>query len=418
MYEHIGSYNGTRVTAKDDQRITPFGRWLRDTKMNELPQLWNVLIGEMSFVGPRPEDPDIVATWTEEMRREVLSVRPGITSPASVIYRDEEALLTSQGIMDQYLQSILPEKLRLDQLYVRNHGLINDLDVIFMTFVLLLPKIRKIGVDESTLFSGPLYNFTRRYLSWFVIDTLVAFLSISFVGVLWRFGEPLNLGLGPALGIAIAIALLLGITNTLFGLKRITWRYASPTYVLDLAFSTGISLIILSLLDYYLFTPPLIPLRLIADVGVLTFLGFVVTRYRERIFTGLASRWLAARGQTGALGERVLIIGAGECGELAVWLLKKSRYRNAFAIVGFVDDDFHKQNYKINNYPIMGTTRDIPNLVAKKNIGMILYAISKCSATDRKRILTLCKGTSTRVVIIPNLMKALEESMQKMSEKD
>jgi lipopolysaccharide/colanic/teichoic acid biosynthesis glycosyltransferase len=84
------SEDGPQITAKDDPRITQVGRWLRDTKVNEIPQLWNVLTGEMSLVGPRPEDPEIVATWTENQRQSILSIRPGISSPASIFFRDEE----------------------------------------------------------------------------------------------------------------------------------------------------------------------------------------------------------------------------------------------------------------------------------------------------------------------------------------
>ena len=90
MFEHPESYSGPRVTSKEDNRITPFGHWLRNTKINEFPQLWNVLVGDMSLVGPRPEDPELVKTWPEDARQEILSVRPGITCPASVLYHDEE----------------------------------------------------------------------------------------------------------------------------------------------------------------------------------------------------------------------------------------------------------------------------------------------------------------------------------------
>ena len=120
MREDDQSHNGAPVTAQDDTRITPFGKYLRDTKLNELPQFWNMLKGEMSLVGPRPEDLKIAQGWPEEVKAEVLSVRPGITSPASVIYRDEEKLLQGTGFMDDYLKTILPDKIRLDQLYVRN----------------------------------------------------------------------------------------------------------------------------------------------------------------------------------------------------------------------------------------------------------------------------------------------------------
>ena len=111
MHECAESYDGPSITARDDPRITPSGRWLRSSKLNELPQLWNVLKGEMSLVGPRPEDPEIVATWPAEVRLELLSVRPGITSPASVIYRNEEESLSSETVMTDYLHKILPDKL-------------------------------------------------------------------------------------------------------------------------------------------------------------------------------------------------------------------------------------------------------------------------------------------------------------------
>ena len=154
MYENGDSSDGPKVTATGDKRITPLGRWLRHTKINELPQLWNVLKGEMSMVGPRPEDPEYAMQWPEDVRQEVLSVRPGLTSPASIIYRDEEEILNTDSLMDDYLKRILPEKLRLDQLYVRNRTLLGDLDVLFMTLVMLLPRIRKSQMQESNPLFG------------------------------------------------------------------------------------------------------------------------------------------------------------------------------------------------------------------------------------------------------------------------
>ncbi len=112
MFENRDSYEGADVTAEDDGRITPFGRVLRDHKLNELPQLWNVLIGEMSLVGPRPESVNIAEKWPKESRELILSVRPGITSPASVIYRGEEKLLKADNVMEEYLHTILPSKLK------------------------------------------------------------------------------------------------------------------------------------------------------------------------------------------------------------------------------------------------------------------------------------------------------------------
>src|SRR5258705_4928239 len=95
------------VTPKDDRRITPIGAVLRKTKLDELPQLFNVLKGEMGLVGPRPELPKYVDHFRQEFR-EILTVRPGITDPASILYRDESALLESgEDPEDLYLRVIL-----------------------------------------------------------------------------------------------------------------------------------------------------------------------------------------------------------------------------------------------------------------------------------------------------------------------
>lgn len=138
MFEEPASYQGPILAAHNDQRITPVGCWLRDTKINELPQLWNVLKGDMGLVGPRPCDSDIVATWDEDKRREILSVRPGITSLASVLYRDEAKMLDAkQDVLGTYRESIMPSKMRLDQLYVRNRSFWLDLKILIWTMLVV-----------------------------------------------------------------------------------------------------------------------------------------------------------------------------------------------------------------------------------------------------------------------------------------
>ncbi|RMF48817.1 MAG: sugar transferase [Chloroflexota bacterium] len=124
---------GGGITTAQDSRITPIGRFLRRTKLDELPQLLNVLRGEMSLVGPRPEDPRYVALYTEEQRR-VLNVRPGITSPASVRYRNEQALLSGADWEAVYVQQILPNKLAIELQYIERATLLSDLSVLWQTF--------------------------------------------------------------------------------------------------------------------------------------------------------------------------------------------------------------------------------------------------------------------------------------------
>jgi lipopolysaccharide/colanic/teichoic acid biosynthesis glycosyltransferase len=129
---------GARITAGDDPRITRLGRVLRRTKLNELPQLVNVLRGEMSLVGPRPEDPEYVALYTLEQRK-VLSVRPGITSPACIAYRDEESMLSQATLEEMYVDVVMPHKLRIDLQYVEHRSFLVDLGILFWTLAAVLP---------------------------------------------------------------------------------------------------------------------------------------------------------------------------------------------------------------------------------------------------------------------------------------
>ena len=131
---------GPGVTGRGDPRVTAVGRFLRRTKLDELPQLINVLKGDMSVVGPRPEDPRYVAHYTDEQRR-VLAVRPGLISPAVLKYRHEEQMLPADGgLEDTYLSVILPDKLRLDLEYVERQSFLRDLSVVVSAFKLIFER--------------------------------------------------------------------------------------------------------------------------------------------------------------------------------------------------------------------------------------------------------------------------------------
>jgi len=125
--------NGPMITSAGDDRVTPVGRLLRRSKMDELPQLWNVLTGDMSLVGPRPEHPRYVKDYTDEQRR-VLAVRPGITDIASIAYRNEEARLAQSSSPERfYREVILPHKVSLNLEYVAAISLVRDLRLILQT---------------------------------------------------------------------------------------------------------------------------------------------------------------------------------------------------------------------------------------------------------------------------------------------
>ena len=138
MYADADKMSGSPSAGDDDPRITKFGRFLRSYKLNELPQLINVLKGEMSFVGPRPEVEQYVNIFTEE-EKAILSVRPGITDYASIKFHNEGEILSGSPDPDKaYEEIIRPEKLRLQLEYIRNHSLWVDFKLLFKTLGMLI----------------------------------------------------------------------------------------------------------------------------------------------------------------------------------------------------------------------------------------------------------------------------------------
>lgn len=130
----VASEQFGQLTLKNDARVTRLGRVLRLSKLDELPQLWNVLVGHMSLVGPRPEVPKYVAIYPTETRVAVLSIRPGITDRASLLMIDESTLLASaQDAESVYVHEILPQKLALCVAYVHNMSFWEDLVILGLT---------------------------------------------------------------------------------------------------------------------------------------------------------------------------------------------------------------------------------------------------------------------------------------------
>ena len=124
---------GLPLTVGGDSRITGLGRFLRKAKLDELPQLWNVLVGEMSLVGPRPEVQKYVEMYSEEQRK-VLDLRPGITDPASIKYRNENDILAAAVDPEKtYIVSIMPDKVRLNLNYASRASVWSDRGIIFRT---------------------------------------------------------------------------------------------------------------------------------------------------------------------------------------------------------------------------------------------------------------------------------------------
>jgi lipopolysaccharide/colanic/teichoic acid biosynthesis glycosyltransferase len=131
---------GAQITCGQEARITRVGAIIRKLKLDELPQMWNVFCGDMSFVGPRPEVPTFVAQFRSDYE-EILKVRPGITDPASIRYRSESEILSNNpDPIRYYTEVILPDKIRISKEYVRSANIRKDISVIFQTIATLMQR--------------------------------------------------------------------------------------------------------------------------------------------------------------------------------------------------------------------------------------------------------------------------------------
>jgi lipopolysaccharide/colanic/teichoic acid biosynthesis glycosyltransferase len=139
---------GTPLTMAEDERFTRIGRLLAKAKLDELPQLWHVLRGEMSLIGPRPEDPGFVAERADEYE-EILRVRPGVTGLSQIAFAEESAILCKVDPMNHYRSRIFPQKVRLDRMYAANPTLATDLRILFWTCAAVILR-RDVAVHRET----------------------------------------------------------------------------------------------------------------------------------------------------------------------------------------------------------------------------------------------------------------------------
>ena len=408
MYEEPKSYDGPRVTCKEDERITPLGKWLRDTKLNELPQFWNVLVGDMSLVGPRPEDPTISKTWPVSVARELLSVRPGITSPASILYRDEEAMLPARDVMRKYLLELSPDKMRLDQLYIRYRSFWLDLDVILWTAILLLPKIRSYSPPEPMLFVGPVSRLFQRYVSWFLLDFLIVLAAIGLTGLGVRLYVPLNLGLSAAVKMALGFALLYSGLGALLKNNVINWPKASSWESGSLSLTWLAATAITLGFHYYQFGfTNLRTFGVILVSSILALVGFTFVRYRGRIVNGLVSRLASLRFDARVPRERVLIVGSGRTAEHIAWLMEHPTYSSKFHIVGFIDDDLLSQGMKIYGAKVIGRVADVRRIAKEQDVGLIILADNQMALQRHSEFRDVDSFAPARVMVAPDLFGSL-----------
>ena len=421
---------GLLVTPGGDARVTPVGRFLRKFKLDELPALWNVLIGDLSLVGPRPEVPRFVDLGNPIWRR-VLGGRPGLTDPVTLTLRNEEELLASvEGNPESFYRDVLqPYKLRGYADYFERRTWWTDLQVLGRTALAIVrpsrvpaPSIADLSrkpeevpaeASESEL-SSPSRAWHRISVRDFQYLVDLGVLSAAFAfAYLLRFdfqtSNPELERLLPQLPWVLALqfgALLLA------GVHRFIWRYVGireARQFLDAAIWSGAALLAMRL-----FVPPefdhwRIPISVILMDTVLGFGAAFGLRVARRISYESSRR--GNGNAAAATKRRVLLLGAGQAGVLAAREIL-GRGDHDIDIQGFIDDDPRKQGATIYEIPVIGTTRDLPRLVREMGIQDVVITIAQISRRNIVRMVEECRKTGVGVRIIPGLYEILQGKVQ------
>jgi FlaA1/EpsC-like NDP-sugar epimerase/lipopolysaccharide/colanic/teichoic acid biosynthesis glycosyltransferase len=402
---------GPAVTGAYDFRVTRVGAFLRRTKLDELPQLINVLAGQMSLVGPRPEAPTYVNRWTEE-ERAILAFRPGMTGPTQIAYIDEEELLEGDpGAV--YESELMHAKLAVDLDYVRHYTLRRDLGILWKTLVGILSA----GERRS---NRPQRRFTlRERLSsarpWpMLLDALLAAVAAALavglridrnnifaaVATYWVF-VPLAAVVRPA-GFLIAGAYL-----------RV-WRYPTISDAALIVSSLAAGSLIMTILIFVVMQPWAFPgtLGFPRSAIIIEFLISFIVLGGIRFASRIRQEGLEDVSAPLAAGppRPVLIYGAGDAG---AHLVREMRRNRALRLdpVAFLDDDPEKRGHRIYGVDVVGTAKDLPMVVAEREVAEVIVAMPRIGGDRLREVVALCESAGVTVRTLPAVDELLDETV-------
>jgi len=383
MYETLIPV-GPSVSPLGDPRVTAVGRILRRLKLNEFPQLFNVLRGDMTLVGPRPEAPDLAAAYPPEAHR-IFSVRPGLAGPNQILGRNEEELYPP-GVDPKkfYIEHILPWKLPVDLQYIDDKSLFKDLKYIFWAVKVTLTGavarrhltdnlsqvfllVSDLGLCAVSLimahllrfedFSNPLINqFLLGLLPWAVLTRLPVFIYFSFYHTLIRHLS------------------LYDVKRVFIGVTMSSVVFISVSFFLCLV--NGYSRAVF-LIDWFCLT-------------------FMLIGYRA-VLKKLYQHYYDKNVDNGQKTQ-AFIWGAGDCGELCLRYLQKKQ-NPSYEVVGFIDDDPRKKNHRLNGVKVLGNRHHMGILCQLYKVQEVYVSIHKTPPEELTRIISICHvmGLTTRI---------------------
>ena len=383
MY-HLPVSLGASVCPAGDPRVTPLGRLLRRTKLNEVPQLLNVLKADMTLVGPRPEAPDLAAFYPP-YAKEIFTVKPGLVGPNQILGRNEEERYPA-GVDPQqyYVEAILPRKLPLDLEYVRHTSTCKDLHYLLLGVQVTLCK--------ALSWNQVLQN--KLQLCLLGIDLILSLFSLTLAHLLRFEGWPVGMQASHFTQLLTVMVLLRVPCFVAFGLYSTLIRHLSYPDILNVCkgVSAG-SLLLVGWTAFFPFSPLSRAVFLIDWLGLI--FGMSAVRFALRLF------W-DRRAKTRQPGQqcRVLIYGAGDMGALAYRFCMGEKARE-YVVVGFLDDDPTKQYRTLHGKKVLGNRFTLAAVVQLYRISEIFLAMPHATPYDLRQITQACHKAGVRYRCFP-----------------
>jgi len=403
----LAAPDSLQITVAGNPRITRIGGLLRRYKLDELPQLIDVLRGTMSLVGPRPEVPKYVQHYPHLWRERLLSVRPGVTDLASVHYRNENELLAcSENPEREYIEVILPDKLRYSLYYVDNKTIAKDFHVIGLTFgVVFAPAISSVRGVLSTK-SMSFWSGVERWMSTLnragrayavLIDSVVV-IGCWHAAYLFRLGferwQPERPWYDDFVLIGVVASYLLAIA--VFGVSRALWRF----FCLD-----DFRRLIISCLSAGLFSVCWIQLSHLLGVSraVLVLHPFFCILALALVRMSYRLIWEHASEQSGGPyyeSKRAIVLGAGES---ACRMVAAIHRHQGWSVLAILDDDIAKHGLRVSGVGVQGCISELllPHVLAGAT--HVLVAMPEADRVELDRVVEIAKSTGLTVLLMSDI---------------
>jgi lipopolysaccharide/colanic/teichoic acid biosynthesis glycosyltransferase len=368
---------GGSISPQGDPRVTPIGRFLRRVKLNEFPQFINVLKGDMTLIGPRPEAPDLAAFYPDFAKR-IFSVKPGLAGPNQILGRNEEELYPpGEDPIKYYIEHILPRKLPLDLEYMDDRSILKNLKYLFLSVkVTIFGALRRQHLTDNA-----------SQLFFILADIALCILSLTLAHYLRyeSFSKPI---LYQSFVRVLPLTLLIRIPIFIyFGFYHTLVRHLS-FYDIKTIFK-GVTVSSLVLIGYFFFSRLETFTKYGRGVFIIDWFCLINLLAGYRILLKKLFYYYKSEPIRSGTQKRVLIWGAGDGGELCQRYLQKEK-ENPYEIIGFIDDDPKKRSFRLSGVKVLGNRDHLKILVQLYKIQEIFVAMPSVEVYRIKQALEIC----------------------------